>query len=93
MVYASLAKGITEFRTAETGPKSHNLQTSSDYFHIHKHLMRPYAQFTWSRPIRRPNGVRTTSSSPTRRPAAAFQHVLRPMEAAAARRKRLVPEA
>ena len=41
------------------------LRPSSDYFHIHKHLMRPYAQFTWSRPIRRPNGVRTTSSSPT----------------------------
>ena len=55
--------------------------------------MRPYAQFTWSRPIRRPNGVRTTSSSPTVRPAATFQHVLRPMEAAAARRKRLVPAA
>ena len=64
-----------------------------DYFHIHRHLMRPHAQFTWSRPITRPNGVRTTSSSPTARPAAAFQHVLRPMEAAAARRKRLVPEA
>ena len=64
-----------------------------DYFHIHMHLMRPHAQFTWSRPITRPNGVRTTSSSPTARPAAAFQHVLRPMEAAAARRKRLVPEA
>ena len=30
---------------------------------------------------------------PTQRPAAAFQHVLRPMEAAAARRKRLVPAA
>ena len=41
MVYASLEKGITEFRSAEIGPKSHNLQTSSDYFHIHKHLMRP----------------------------------------------------
>ena len=95
MVYASLEKGITEFRTAETGPKSQtcrlllitrrnrpekpNLQTSSDYFHIHKHLMRPYAQFTWSRPIRRPNGVRTTSSSPTVRPVATFQHVLHPM--------------
>ena len=37
--------------------------------------------------------MRTTSSSPTVRPAATFQHVLRPMEAAAARRKRLVPAA
>ena len=37
--------------------------------------------------------VCTTSSSPTHRPAAAIQHVLRPMEAAAARRKRLVPAA
>ena len=35
MVYASLEKGITEFRSAETGPKSQNLQTSSDYFHIY----------------------------------------------------------
>ena len=26
---------------AETGPKSHLLADSSDYFHIHKHLMRP----------------------------------------------------
>ena len=34
-----------------------------------------------------------TSSSPTVRPAATFQHVLRPMEAAAARRKCLVPAA
>ena len=93
MVYASLEKGITEIPHRRNRPEKPNLQTSSDYFHIHKHLMRPYAQFTWSRPIRRPNGVRTTSSSPTRRPAAAFQHVLRPMEAAAARRKRLVPEA
>ena len=41
MVYASLEKGITEFRSAESSPKSQNLQTSSDYFHIHKHLMRP----------------------------------------------------
>ena len=31
--------------------------------------------------------MRTTSSSPAVRPAATFQHVLRPMEAAAARRK------
>ena len=37
--------------------------------------------------------MRTTSSSPAVRPAATFQHVLRPMEAAAARRKRLVPAA
>ena len=33
-------------------------------FHIHKHLMRPYAQFTWSRPITRPNGMRTICNSP-----------------------------
>ena len=46
-----------------------------------------------ARPITRPNGTRTTSSSTTARPAAALQHVLRPMEAAAARRKRLVPAA
>ena len=97
MVYASLEKGIAKFRNAETAPKSHYLHTFFGLllitFTYTEHLMRPYAQFTWSRPIRRPNGVRTTSSSPTRRPAAAFQHVLRPMEAAAARRKRLVPEA
>ena len=37
--------------------------------------------------------MHTTSSSPAVRPAATFQHVLRPMEAAAARRKRLVPAA
>ena len=46
-----------------------------------------------ARPITRPNGTRTTSSSTTARPAAALQHVLRPMEAAAARRKCLVPAA
>ena len=93
-IYASLEKGIAEFRSAKTGRKSHLL---ADFFGLllitftyTKRLMRPYAQFTWSRPIRRPNGVRT---SPTVRPAATFQHVLRPMEAAAARRKRLVPAA
>ena len=33
-------------------------------FHIHKHLMRPYAQFTCSRPITGPNGMRTICNSP-----------------------------
>ena len=40
-VYASFEKGIAKFRSAETGPKSHLLADFSDYFHIHKHLMRP----------------------------------------------------
>ena len=35
-----------------------------DYSVIHKHLMRPYAQFTCSRPITGPNGMRTICNSP-----------------------------
>ena len=31
---------------------------------LYKHLMRPHAQFTWSRPITRPNDMRTICSSP-----------------------------
>ena len=68
MVYASLEKGIAKFRNAETAPKSHYLHTFFGLllitFTYTEHLMRPYAQFTWSRPTTRPNDMRTICSSP-----------------------------
>ena len=63
------------------------LQTSSDYFHIDKHLMRPGRAIHMFTPHQTAKRRVHHIQQPTQRPAAAFQHVLRPMEAAAARRK------
>ena len=62
-------------------------------FHIHKHLMRPGRAIHMFTPHQTAKRRVHHIQQPTQRPAAAFQHVLRPMEAAVARSKRLLPAA